>query len=145
MSEPDPKATRDQAREFVRDAIAGIDHGDVLDHMLESASYAHLRVGDEDQDVATLDPIAAEVCTEARRAVLSWPDEQPQDERDGDVRAVRALTIAASRMLGRWAEADDDVRRELWTALHDRADDVHDRYRERYAELDARAAKDGAQ
>lgn len=57
---------------------------------------------------------------------------------DDDVRAVRALTNAASRMLGTWAEANDDVRRELWTTLHDRADDVHDRYRERYADLDER-------
>lgn len=60
---------------------------------------------------------------------------------DDDVRAVRALTQAASRMLGMWAEADDDVRRELWTTLHNRADDVFDRYRERYAALDAKAGE----
>lgn len=60
---------------------------------------------------------------------------------DDDVRAVRALTNAASRMLGTWAEANDDVRRELWTTLHDRADVVFDRFRERYAELDAKAGE----
>lgn len=70
-------------------------------------------------------------------AVEQHEAEQPQD--DGDVRAVRGLTQAASRMLGTWAEANDDMRRELWTTLHDRADDVFDRFRERYAALDAKA------
>lgn len=57
---------------------------------------------------------------------------------DGDVRAVRALTNATGRMLTKWAEADEAVRREMWTEVHDRADVVDDRFRERFAELDGR-------
>jgi hypothetical protein len=30
------------------------------------------------------------------------------------------------------------VRRELWTEVHDRSDDVFERFRERFADLDAR-------
>jgi hypothetical protein len=57
---------------------------------------------------------------------------------DDDTRAVRALTSATGKMLGRWSDADEAVRRELWTEVHDRADDVFERFRERYADLDAR-------
>ncbi|MFY1588979.1 hypothetical protein ACN267_31315 [Micromonospora sp. WMMD734] len=41
-------------------------------------------------------------------------------------RAIRDLLVAADRMRDRWAEGDEAVRRELWTNLHKRADDLRD-------------------
>lgn len=41
---------------------------------------------------------------------------------------VRALVIAAGRMLDQWAEGDDAVKQQLWRALHTAADDADDRH-----------------
>ncbi|MFI6819734.1 hypothetical protein ACIBJE_02130 [Micromonospora sp. NPDC050187] len=41
-------------------------------------------------------------------------------------RAARDLLVAADGMRDRWAEADDAARGELWTNLHQRADDLRD-------------------
>ena len=41
---------------------------------------------------------------------------------------VRALVIAAGRMLDQWAEGDDAVKQQLWRALHAAADDADDRH-----------------
>ena len=41
-------------------------------------------------------------------------------------RATRDLLVAADRMRDRWAEGDDRVKAELWTALHTRADDLRE-------------------
>jgi hypothetical protein len=67
-------------------------------------------------------------------------DDAALDAPDGQTRAVRALTNATGRMLSRWAEAIDAVRRELWTEVHTRADDVDEQFRDRFADLDARTA-----
>lgn len=128
MTTPDPEIVREIARDCVADYIN--DARDIAAHVM-----GHFGMGVPGDVYAWTDAVR----TDLRAVVPSWPDEQPQD--DGDVRAVRALTNAASRMLGMWAEADEAVRRELWTTLHDRADDVFDRYRERYAELDAKAGE----
>jgi hypothetical protein len=41
---------------------------------------------------------------------------------------VRALVIAAGRMLDGWAEGDAAVKQQLWRALHQAADDADDRH-----------------
>lgn len=78
-TEPDPQAVHEFVREYARRHLANIDHGDVLDEMLGDERFAHLMTGDEDQDIATLDPIAAEIKDVAKAAMLSWPDERAQD------------------------------------------------------------------
>jgi hypothetical protein len=37
---------------------------------------------------------------------------------------ARDVQIAQERMLGRWAEGDDDVKRELWQNLHRAGDEL---------------------
>ena len=84
-TELDPQALREIAREYARRHLANLDHGAVLDEMLGDERFAQLMTGDEDQDIATLDPIAAEIKDMAKAAALSWPADQPQDaqpERD---------------------------------------------------------------
>lgn len=103
--------------------------------------------GDDGQPIQTMvlgaEPMSDETraaFAEIVRAAQRKHRQQLHEEREQqarDVLAVRALTNATSRMLGMWADANDDVRRELWTTLHARADVVFDRFRERYAELDA--------
>lgn len=39
--------------------------------------------------------------------------------------AARDLLGAADRMRDRWAEGDDEVKRQLWTDLHTKADAFH--------------------
>jgi len=41
-------------------------------------------------------------------------------------RAARDLLAAADRMRDRWAEGDDQVKRQLWQALHTRADEFRE-------------------
>lgn len=103
---PNPQAMHEIAQEYARRHLANIDHGDVLDEMLGDERFAHLLTGDEDQDVATLDPIAAEIKDVARSGVLSWPGEQfPQPPRlftdvDRDTTPylrVRAFLAAATQ------------------------------------------------
>ena len=78
MTEIRPELLRSIARQHIRDAVDNIDHGDVLDGLLTDARFAHLMVGDEDDDIATLDPIAAEIKDEIKAATVTtaWPDEQ---------------------------------------------------------------------
>lgn len=111
---------------------------DLVQHVQPTPHYARGWDGhDTDEKYRRIGQLVAELHPEAGLDELR----AARQAADDDTRAVRALTQAASRMLGMWAEANDNVRRELWTTLHDRADDAHDRYRERYAELDERVAK----
>lgn len=132
---PDPKTVREIAQTAGRLIVESL----VGDHIVHKAMAQHF-IGHDNVYAwsETYDRVLDELAAVLKP--LTWPAEQPQD--DGDVRAVRGLTQAASRMLGTWAEANEAVRRELWTTLHDRADDVFDRFRERYAALDAKAPRE---
>lgn len=63
-------------------------------------------------------------------------------EQCDDARSVRFLTTAINQLIGRWAEADDAVRRELWQRMAATSDDVFDRFHDRFIELDRRFANE---
>lgn len=136
---PDPQAVREIAREYARRLLDQLDHGYVLDEMLSDKRFAHLLTGDEDQDIATLDPIAAEIKDVARAAALLWPDEQPQDERDAALAALTAERNAAHEAA---AEADRqraEYRREA-ALLRARVRELEDAQDERDGDVRAVAA-----
>jgi hypothetical protein len=59
-------------------------------------------------------------------------------KRRDDLRAIRDLISATSRMCDRWADSDQAGKNDLWRELHRRADELGDRYENRIARLNSR-------
>jgi hypothetical protein len=61
--------------------------------------------------------------------------------RDDETREVRWLLAAADRMRDDWAEGSDVRVKELWRGVHAATEVVHERFHDRIADLDHRAAQ----
>lgn len=62
--------------------------------------------------------------------------------RRDDLRALRELLHATECMAGRWADANEQVRTELWRYLHGCSDDVAERYGDRIERLNRRGYRE---
>lgn len=83
MTEPDPQTVNELAQEVANIALHDAVH---VDQWI--GAVVNSRFGNECSQVRA--PLHAAVARRMAVVKLSWPDEQPQDERDADVRAVAA-------------------------------------------------------
>lgn len=121
---PDPQTVRDVAREHIRSGRTCI--GDTV--------WAYFNGALREEEFATWEHKVSDAWRVAL-GTLSWPDEQSQDERDGDVRAVAATL--------RWIRAEIARERKLLGAVYSGAwIDLEDRFMDRIAALEARDAKE---
>lgn len=132
MTAPDPQTVREIARQAIRSLIAeqpSAKRYPPRSH-IELAMFEH---GIDHADLNAWPEVYGAVLTAVGSAqiTVSWPDEQPQDERDGDVRAVAALLVAADHV----ATAPN----ELASALGR----LEARFGSRVRALEARDAKGG--
>lgn len=118
MSEINPKTVRDFARRAILSNAEDVDYCSIGEQFGDDEKWPQ---GDSLVYEAMLDAVHA-ATTEAI-VTVSWPDEQSQAERDGDVRAVREACADYGN--------DEGPRgiRQLYA-----------RFEERIAELDAREA-----
>lgn len=134
---PDPKTAREIAREHLSDFLSKFPMADttpffVGSRVLESVGDPELWRTNHPAYIAWCDAVAAEI----RAALPAWPDEQPQAERDADVRAVAAVF--------RWLKADQNkgllrVGPNTQRALLD----LTERFADRIAAIEARDAEGG--